>query len=64
MTLERREAAFRRLTQTELETWEAIPTTNESYGYNKLDTVHKPVAYFIQLLAKTSAKGVISNERR
>ena len=37
--------------------WEAIPTTNESYGYNKLDTVHKPVAYFIQLLAKTSAKG-------
>ena len=37
--------------------WEEIPTTNESYGYNKLDTVHKPVAYFIQLLAKTSAKG-------
>ena len=37
--------------------WEAIPTTNESYGYNKLDTVHKPVAYFVQLLAKTSAKG-------
>jgi alpha-L-fucosidase len=37
--------------------WEAIPTTNESYGYNKLDTVHKPVSYFIQLLAKTSAKG-------
>jgi len=37
--------------------WEAIPTTNQSYGYNKLDTVHKPVAYFIQLLAKTSAKG-------
>jgi alpha-L-fucosidase len=37
--------------------WEAIPTTNESYGYDKLDPVHKPVAYFIQLLAKTSAKG-------
>jgi hypothetical protein len=37
--------------------WEAIPTTNESYGYNKLDTVHKPVEYFIQLLAKTAAKG-------
>lgn len=37
--------------------WEAIPTTNESYGYNKLDTVHKPVGYFIQLLAKTAAKG-------
>lgn len=37
--------------------WEAIPTTNESYGYDKLDPVHKPVSYFIQLLAKTSAKG-------
>jgi hypothetical protein len=37
--------------------WEAIPTTNESYGYDKLDPVHKPVAYFVQLLAKTSAKG-------
>lgn len=37
--------------------WEAIPTTNESYGYNQLDPVHKPVAYFIQLLAKTAAKG-------
>jgi len=37
--------------------WEAIPTTNESYGYDKLDPVHKPVPYFIQLLAKTSAKG-------
>lgn len=37
--------------------WEAIPTTNESYGYNKLDPVHKPVSYFIQLLAKTAAKG-------
>jgi len=37
--------------------WEAIPTTNESYGYDKLDPVHKPVAYFIQLLAKASAKG-------
>ena len=37
--------------------WEAIPTTNESYGYDKLDPVHKPVAYFIQLLAKTAAKG-------
>jgi len=37
--------------------WEAIPTTNESYGYDKLDPVHKPVSYFIQLLAKTAAKG-------
>lgn len=37
--------------------WEAIPTTNQSYGYNKLDAEHKPVSYFVQLLAKTSAKG-------
>jgi alpha-L-fucosidase len=37
--------------------WEAMPTTNESYGYNKLDPVHKPVSYFIQLLAKAAAKG-------
>ena len=37
--------------------WEAMPTTNESYGWNKLDPVHKPVSYFIQLLAKATAKG-------
>jgi len=37
--------------------WEAIPTTNESYGYNKLDDSFKPVSYFIQLLAKAAAKG-------
>jgi alpha-L-fucosidase len=37
--------------------WEAIPTTNESYGWNKLDNTYKPVAYFIQLLAKAAAKG-------
>ncbi len=37
--------------------WEAIPTTNESYGWNQLDHTHKPVEYFVQLLAKSAAKG-------
>jgi alpha-L-fucosidase len=37
--------------------WEAIPTTNESYGWNKLDSSYKPVSYFIQLVAKSAAKG-------
>jgi len=37
--------------------WEAIPTTNESYGYSKYDNSHKSVSFFIRLLAKASAKG-------
>jgi alpha-L-fucosidase len=37
--------------------WEAIPTTNESYGWNKLDNTYKPTGYFVQLLAKAAAKG-------
>ncbi|HVZ30072.1 MAG TPA: alpha-L-fucosidase [Asticcacaulis sp.] len=37
--------------------WEAIPTTNESYGWDTLDPDHKPVGYFIQLTAKAAAKG-------
>jgi hypothetical protein len=37
--------------------WEAIPTTNESYGYNQNDTSHKAPAHFIRLLAKASARG-------
>jgi alpha-L-fucosidase len=37
--------------------WECIPTTNESYGYHKLDHSHKPVSYFIRLLAMAAAKG-------
>ena len=37
--------------------WECIPTTNESYGYHKLDHSHKPVPYFIRLLAMAAAKG-------
>jgi alpha-L-fucosidase len=37
--------------------WEAIPTTNESYGHHRLDLSHKPPAHFIQLLAKAAARG-------
>jgi alpha-L-fucosidase len=37
--------------------WEAIPTTNESYGYHQYDKSHKPVAHFIQLLAKSASRG-------
>jgi hypothetical protein len=37
--------------------WEAIPTTDESYGWNKFDNSHKPPSHFIQLLAKASARG-------
>ena len=37
--------------------WEAIPTTNESYGYHQLDHSHKPPAHFVQLLAKAAARG-------
>lgn len=37
--------------------WEAIPTTNESYGYHKFDSSHKPVAHFIQLLANAASRG-------
>jgi alpha-L-fucosidase len=37
--------------------WEAIPTTNESYGYHKFDSSHKPVSAFIHLLAKSASRG-------
>src|SRR6185295_2264554 len=37
--------------------WEGIPTTNESYGWNKFDDSHKSVAHFIQILAKAAARG-------
>lgn len=37
--------------------WEAIPTTNESYGYSKFDDSHKPVSFFVQLLAKAASRG-------
>jgi hypothetical protein len=37
--------------------WEAIPTTNESYGYHKFDHSHKPVSHFIRLLASAASRG-------
>lgn len=37
--------------------WEAIPTTNESYGYSKFDKTHKSAGFFIQLLAKAASRG-------
>jgi alpha-L-fucosidase len=37
--------------------WEAIPTTNESYGWHQKDDSHKPPAHFIRLLAKAAARG-------
>src|SRR5262249_49196782 len=37
--------------------WEAIPTVNNSYGYNKLDNAYKTPEFFIQLVAKIAAKG-------
>jgi alpha-L-fucosidase len=37
--------------------WEAIPTTNESYGWSKFDDSHKPISHFIQMLAKAVARG-------
>ena len=37
--------------------WEAIPTTNESYGYSKFDRSHKPPSHFIRLLASAASRG-------
>jgi len=37
--------------------WEAIPTTNESYGWHKRDNTHKPPEHFIELLIKSAARG-------
>jgi hypothetical protein len=37
--------------------WEAIPTTNESYGYHRMDESHKPAGHFVQLLAKAASRG-------
>lgn len=36
---------------------EAIPTTNESYGYSIHDNSHKPARFFIQLLANSASRG-------
>jgi alpha-L-fucosidase len=37
--------------------WEAIPTTNESYGYHKYDSSHKSVDHFVKLLASAASRG-------
>jgi alpha-L-fucosidase len=37
--------------------WEAIPTTNESYGYSKFDKSHKSAKFLVQLLAKSASRG-------
>lgn len=36
--------------------WEGIPTTNDSYGYSKIDKSHKKPEFFIQLIAKAASK--------
>ena len=52
-----RPAEFGPMTAPEETDWEAIPTTNESYGYHGHDKSHKPPGHFIQLLAKAAARG-------
>ena len=37
--------------------WEAIPTTNESYGYHQFDNSHKTPQFFVRLLVKAAARG-------
>jgi alpha-L-fucosidase len=37
--------------------WEGIPTTNESYGWSRVDHSHKPSEHFVVLLAKSVSKG-------
>ncbi|MBV5314975.1 MAG: alpha-L-fucosidase [Prolixibacteraceae bacterium] len=37
--------------------WEVIPTTNESYGYNKFDKNYKAPKHFVRLLTSAAAKG-------
>ena len=37
--------------------WEAIPTTNESYGYHRFDNSYKTPEFFVRLLAKAAARG-------
>lgn len=37
--------------------WEAIPTTNESYGYHQYDLSHKSPGHFIQLMANAASRG-------
>ncbi|NBZ95622.1 MAG: alpha-L-fucosidase [Proteobacteria bacterium] len=37
--------------------WEAIPTTNESYGWNPLDPQYKTPEFLIRVLAKAVSRG-------
>ncbi|MFC1760796.1 alpha-L-fucosidase [Planctomycetota bacterium] len=37
--------------------WEAIPTTNESYGYSESDRSHKTPEYLVRVLVKAAARG-------
>ncbi len=37
--------------------WEAIPTTNESYGWNPFDNSHKTPEFLIRVLAKAVSRG-------
>jgi len=37
--------------------WEAIPTTNESYGYNASDRSHKTPEFLVRVLVKAVARG-------
>ncbi|MEP5341314.1 MAG: alpha-L-fucosidase [Algibacter sp.] len=37
--------------------WEAIPTTNESYGYSESDKSHKTPEYLVRVLVKAVARG-------
>ncbi len=37
--------------------WEAIPTTNESYGYSESDRSHKTPEYLVRVLIKAVARG-------
>lgn len=57
MTTSDRPAVFRLMDKPGEEDWEAIPTTNESYGYHRYDQSHKPPKHFIQLLARAAARG-------
>jgi len=43
--------------RTDKEYWEAIPTTNNSYGYHAFDKSHKPVSFFVDLLVRAAARG-------
>jgi hypothetical protein len=43
--------------RTDKEYWEAIPTTNDSYGYHAYDKSHKPVSFFVDLLVRAAGRG-------